>query len=151
MKQVHVECTPDELLIKKLGFQRKFITHHNGKSKVFQVLSKNSEQLAMVDEDPGSNNKTTYEKGLRFVAEVEGIKKYQDTSGNKVFILKGKLEDWIIDVCKRHKVKNMYGLPSDPHGLHEVINQRLPNLGNLIDDLLENKNPALIQLKNWLE
>ena len=30
MKNIHVECLPDEYLVKKLGFTRKSITHHQG-------------------------------------------------------------------------------------------------------------------------
>ena len=59
MKKVHVECRPDELLISKLGYTRKMIVHHQGKSRVFHTLSKNKDLLAMVDEDPGSA-KTRY-------------------------------------------------------------------------------------------
>ena len=97
MKIVHVECRPDELLISKLGFPGKFIVHHQGKSRVFNALSKNKGLLAMVDEDPGSA-KTKYEKLLHLKEEFDGIKYLHDKSGNKVFILKGKLENWIIRI-----------------------------------------------------
>jgi hypothetical protein len=149
MKQVHVECLPDELLVSKLGFQRKQVTHHQGKSRVFHSLGKKTNQFAMVDEDPGSA-KTSYEKALRFIEEFEGIKYYTDQSGNKIFILKGKLEDWIISVCKQHKIKlTAFGLPEKPDDLHDVINQRLSNFSRLIDDLIEKDIPAILKLKTW--
>ncbi|MCK5136501.1 MAG: ATP-binding protein [Bacteroidales bacterium] len=53
MKVVHVECRPDEVLVTKLGFNRKMIKHHQGKSRVFHSLKLTKDQLAMVDEDPG--------------------------------------------------------------------------------------------------
>ncbi|MDD5571959.1 MAG: hypothetical protein PHD97_12485 [Bacteroidales bacterium] len=86
MKQVHVECKPDELLVSKLGFQRKFVMHHSGKSRVFHAISKTNQQLAMVDEDPDSS-KTNYEKKLKFIEEFKGIKYFSDKSGNKIFFL----------------------------------------------------------------
>jgi len=54
MKQVHVECLPDEALIIKMGFTWKAVIHHGGKSRVFHKLKSVSNQLALVDEDPGS-------------------------------------------------------------------------------------------------
>ena len=40
MKIVHVECKPDELLVSKLGVQKKQITHHQGKTRVFHALGR---------------------------------------------------------------------------------------------------------------
>jgi hypothetical protein len=150
MKQIHVECDPDELLVSKLGFTRKFVTHHQGKSRVFHALGKLKHQLAVVDEDPGSA-RAPFEKTLEYVEEFEGIKYFTDRSGNKIFILKGKLEDWIIYVCKQYKIKlSAFGLPDKPDDLHEVINQKLANFGKLIDEMIEHKNPAILKLKAWL-
>lgn len=150
MKQIHIECLPDELLIKKLGFSQKVISHHFGKSKVFKKLESVQNHFAMVDEDPGSPQ-TSYEKSLRLIEEAEGIKQYADNSGNKIFVLKGKLEDWTISICKQHKIKlKAFGLPEKPNELHDVINQRLQNFEKLIEYLLQKKNPAIIKLKNWL-
>ena len=151
MKQVHIECNPDELLVSKLGFTRNLVTHHQGKSRIFQVLSKNKNQLAMVDEDPHSS-KTSYEKALQLVEEVEGIKYFSDQSGNKVIVLKGKLEDWLISVCDRSKVNmNKFGLPQTPDKLHGEINYKLPYFGKLIDHLIKENNPALLKLKSFLK
>jgi len=150
MKQVHVECNPDELLVSKLGFTRKLITHHQGKSRIFQVLSKNKNQLAMIDEDPGSS-KTSYEKALYFVEEAEGIKYFSDQSGNKIIVLNGKLEDWLINISERFKVNmSEFGLSKKSHELHGEINQKLPDLAKLVDYLLTKKNPALLKLKTFL-
>ena len=67
MSDVHVECKPDETLVRKLGVSRKSVTHHQGKSKVFALLKKNKDQLAMVDEDPMST-KTTYERSFQLIS-----------------------------------------------------------------------------------
>ena len=150
MKMVHVECKPDELLVSKLGFSRKLVTHHQGKSRVFHALGKIKHQLAMVDEDPGCA-KTNFERKLKFIEESEGIKYFSDQSGNKIFILKGKLEDWIINACKQHEIKiSAYGLPEKPDDLHDVINQKLSKFEELIDELIAKNNPAILKLKSWL-
>lgn len=151
MKHVHVECLPDEYLVKRLGIPRKNITHHQGKSKVFHVLSKNSNQVAMVDEDPGSV-KTSYEKRLTFSEEIEGIKCYLDGRGNRILYLTGKLEDWVISVCRKEgTLMSSYGLPERPNDLHEIINHRLPNFEKLLTELVGKGSPALNTLKNWLQ
>jgi hypothetical protein len=151
MRPVHVECKPDELLVGKLGIQSKQITHYQGKYRVFHALNKKKNEIAVVDEDPGSN-KTTYEKSLQFIEESVGIKHYIDNSGNNIFVLKGKLEDWIIGICKIQKIKlSKYNLPEKPNDLHNEINNKLQNFGKLLDDLISIKNPGLLKLKSWLD
>jgi hypothetical protein len=150
MKQVHVECKPDELVVSKIGFQRKFITHYPGKSRVFKALGKAENQLAVVDEDPGSV-KNSYEKSLKFIEESEGIKYYSDKSGNKIFILQGKLEDWVINICNKYNIKiSSFGLPEKANDFHDVIIVKLSNFEKLLNELLEKKNPAILKLKSWL-
>ncbi len=150
MKKVHVECIPDELLVTKLGIAKKAVFHHAGKSRVFDKLRSGSDQIALVDEDPGSP-KSGYEKNLKFIEESNGIKCFSDNSDNKVYILKGKLEDWIIDVCKQNKIKiSSFNLPEKPNDLHDVITQRLRNFDKLISKLLASKNPAILKLKSLI-
>jgi len=150
MKTVHVECLPDEALIKKLGFTKKSVIHHGGKSRVFRQIQLSKNQLALVDEDP-SSAKTTYEQGLKLVGISQGVKLYSDKSGNKIIVLQGKLEDWIIATCKKAGIKMAsFGLPDKPNDLHSVINQRIDKLDGLIDYLLKSKNIAIKQLKDWL-
>jgi hypothetical protein len=150
MKKVHVECKADELLVSKLGFQRKLVIHHQGKSRVFHALGEMKYQLAMVDEDPGSA-KTSYEKALELIEESEGIKYFSDQLGNKIFFLKGKLEDWIINACKQHKIRpSTFGLPEKPNDLHDVINHKLSSFEKLINELIAKNNPAILKLKAWL-
>ena len=151
MKQVLVECYPDGLLVSKLGFKKREIFHYFGKSRVYTKLSKSSGCLAMVDEDPGISI-YAYEKELKFREEKSGIKLYSDSNKNKVLILNVRLENWILSACSYHKIDpNKFGLPSDPRNLHDTINQRLDKFGGLIDELLEQKNPAILQLKYWLQ
>ncbi|HNX89176.1 MAG TPA: hypothetical protein PKH58_08845 [Paludibacteraceae bacterium] len=150
MKQVHVECKPDELLVTKLGIHKRQVTHHQGKSRVFHALGRVSGQLAIVDEDPGSA-RTSYEKSLTFVEEIHGMRFYTDASNNKVCCLGGKLEDWIVRTSKHYKIDlAAFRLPTDPDKLHDIINYRLSDFGGLLDTMLENKNPAMLKLVSFL-
>lgn len=150
MPIVHVECLPDEALVKLLGITRRMVYHHAGKSRVFSRLKTVTGEVAMVDEDPGSI-KTEYETGLEFIQESFGIKLYKDERDNKVLILKIKLEDWILGACKISNVDiTRFGLPSKPHALHGVINQKLPGFEKLINHLKEKENQSIFQLKEFL-
>ena len=148
---LHVECLPDETLVKKLGFTRKQVEHHDGKSRVFAALKKHQNQVALVDEDPGSST-TSYEDNLTTRESAFGITVKIDTKGhNRILILKVKLEDWIIAACSNSKIQiSEFGLPSRPNELHDLINYRLPAFERLIDELLKRDNPNLLKLSEWL-
>jgi hypothetical protein len=151
MTFLHVECLPDETLAKKLGFVRKQIIHHSGKSRVFSDIRKKSKQLAIVDEDPGQA-KNPYENELILKEEAHGVSYFLDNKRkNKVFVLKIKLEDWILEACKKEKLKlDEFGLPKKSNDLHEVINNRLIAFEKLLDNLKRNNNASIITLETWL-
>jgi len=151
MKEIHVECLPDEALVKKLGYTKKKITHHSGKAKVFGKLKKSTNLIAMVDEDPNSPQ-SSYEKRLVLLNEEYGVKVYKDNLGNKIITLKVKLEDWLINACKISKIKlSTFGLPSNANDFHDVNTHKIPNLERLIDELLLKENPAMLRLKEKLK
>jgi len=157
MSIIHLECKPDEKLAMKLGITRKQIEHHNGKSRVYAALEKNKNQIGIVDEDPDPNPdhpKYSYENNLVLIEEQYGIKRFFDEKqGNTVLVLKVKLEDWLISVCKNSKInmtKPPYSLPNKGNSLHNVINDRLPAYEKLLDDLLTKKSIPLLTLKAWL-
>ncbi|MEQ9102413.1 hypothetical protein [Imperialibacter sp.] len=151
MKNVHVECYPDEALVKKLGFTRKCIIHHAGRSRVFKKLSQMNGGLAVVDEDLGSP-RSTYEKNLRFVEESNGLKLYADSLQNKAIVLNDKLESWIVYLCKSSGVKlSDFKLPDKPKQLHDVIHHSIPKFEALLDHLVEINSPGLAQLSKWLK
>lgn len=146
-----MECKPDEVLVQQLGFSKKYITHHSSKSRVFKKISEIKNELAMVDEDPRSV-KTTYEKGLTLIKEEEGVKQYSDQSGNRIIVLEGKLEDWIISRCKKSKIDiSKFGLPNNSSDLHDKINDRLPSFQKLIRHMLKVNNKAILHLSNSLK
>lgn len=147
---VHVECLPDETMVLQLGGTRKKVTHHTSKSRVFHQLKKASNHIALVDEDPGSP-KTSYEKDLKLIEEKSGVKVLKDNANNRVCMLKGKLEDWLIWVCKNAGIDiETYNLPSRPNELHRVINERLTSLKKLLQHLIDQKNTDILYLKSQL-
>lgn len=150
MKLVHVECKPDELLVKELGIPRKNIIHHQGKSRIFSQLKKVKQHVAIVDEDPYSC-KTRYEDELEILEQTDDIKVHIDKAGNKVLMLKGKLEDWIVLQCQANNINMQdFSLPVDPDKLHDVINHKLNNFQNLLRRMKEVNVPALRSLKKHL-
>ena len=151
MKKIHVECNADELLVKKLGFTRKMITHHSGKSKLFNNIRLFNNELALVDEDPGSP-KTSYEKKLKYISESYGVKQYTDHAHNHILVLGGKLEDWLVSTCKDNKIDlQRFNLPSEPNRLHEITSSNhLNNYERLLDHLLVSDIPAINTLKELL-
>jgi hypothetical protein len=107
----------------------------------------------MVDEDPGQA-RHPYEKDLVFQEEKNGVKRFYDKNhNNTVFVLKVKLEDWILECCKKCKMDiTKYGsLPSKPNELHKVINDRLSSYKDLIDALLKEKDNGVVTLKAWIK
>src|SRR5258708_2060966 len=149
MKSIHVECLPDEALVRKLGFTRKMVTHHAGKSRVLHKLKSVSNQLAIVDEDPGSV-KSDYEKKLIKEIEINGLTFFKDKSGNIVIQLKGKLEDWILNQCENCDIKiGDFGFPNNGNKFHDVINLHIPKFEEVVDCLIKKKSAGMIKLKSW--
>jgi hypothetical protein len=148
---IHIECLPDETLLKSLGYSKKELRHHQRKPRVFGDIRNKQGQIALVDEDPGSA-RHPYEKQLVKKQESHGVFKFRDElKGNTVLMLRVKLEDWIIDACKKSSIDIVtFGLPERPNDLHDVINNRLPAFQKLLSALTEVKNPSLSQLRNWL-
>ncbi len=145
MKEIHLECLPDETLVKKLGIPRKRIIHHMGKSRVFSHLDRSSNNIALVDEDPGSA-KTSYERSLKLIGDNFGVKQYVDRNGNHIFELKVKLEDWILFVCNEESIDiSLYGLPENANQLHGIINSRIRNFENLLDKLINTKTFSVLR------
>ena len=106
----------------------------------------------MVDEDPGSA-RHPYEKNLTSKNQNHGVIKFRDdASSNTILMLKVKLEDWIIEACKKSNINiTEFGLHSKPNDLHDVIYYRLLAYEKLLSTLKEAKNPSINQLNEWLK
>lgn len=146
--EIHIECKPDEILVNMIGFTKKQIRHHFGKSRIFGAIEKLENQIALVDEDP-NQAKHRYEEQLIFQNKKDGVSYFLDVRrNNKVFVLKVKLEDWIVAVCKKNNINpESFGLPNKPDKLHSVINNRLPAYKRLLDVLEQIERSPITNLR----
>lgn len=161
--RILVECYADEKLVSK--FIKIKIEHTRGKAKLFGKLEKKQERrlLALIDYDP----QEIWEKRRhRYLKALEDAKKYKEykngklvvyidpKAGHKIIALNPKLEDWLIDNCKKAKVNPKdFGLPSDPEKLGDIIRvheEKFPK--GFIDllNLLAEQSSSFKQLKKLL-
>jgi hypothetical protein len=149
---IHIECLPDETLLKKLGYSKKQVEHHQGKSRVLSKIKSLRDQVGLIDEDPMSSQHP-YEKSLIVEDSSHGITFRKDPNkNNKILVLQVKLEDWIISACRRSEIDiEEFGLPRTPNELHSVLNNRIPAFARLLDALLAANNPNLLTLRAWLQ
>ncbi len=150
--EIHIECAPDEALLRKIGFTKKQIKHHAGKSRIFGTIEKLNNQIALVDDDPGQV-KHRYEDKLILQKKEDGVSYFLDSHlNNKVIVLKVKLEDWIITSCKKRNINlETFGLPDKPNRLHSVINNRLPAFNKLLNDLKQIERSPLTTLEKYIK
>ena len=153
MKQIHLECKPDEVLVKALGFSRKAVRHHNDKGRVCNTLQKHLNEVGMIDEDPMAPQ-PTYLASLLVVAgeSKHNLRVLTDTArGHKVIIVCPRLEEWIIQVAVGQQVDmGQFGLPSKASTLHKLITSRLGQFSNLVSHLLDQQAEPILHLQRLL-
>ena len=153
MPEIVLECKPDEALVKALGYSRKMVTHQPNKGAVINYLDKNPGVIGIVDEDPGAANpnymsKFQKETEDRFDIEYLSMRKEK----TRLIVLKPRLEEWILKYAKKSNIKlPKYALPETGHKLHKIVNNRLPRFKDMIGEMLEKDNEALLYLKRLLE
>jgi len=120
---IYVECNPDEILAKVLGFPRQQIIHAFGRGNICNKLEKTNNTIGLVDEDPQSAQ-SKYLRGLKLQKQGNGIKIWQDAKrGNFVVMLCPNLEGWVVRIAKEDKLDlTKYRLPNDVGKLHGKIN-----------------------------
>ena len=153
MKEVHLECLPDETLVKILGIPKKLVKHHNDKGRVCKSLKKNINIIGIVDEDPGAPQ-PSYISELILVEpdSKHGLRVLTDLKRNNFLIIVcPRLEDWIINVTNRQQVKlQQFSLPNKSTELHRIINTRLESFKKLIEHLHEVNCESILHLKRLL-
>jgi hypothetical protein len=151
MIKVVLECTPDETLVKNLGFTSSQVKHQPNKGAVCNYLIKNSGIIGMVDADPDSAQ-PRYFQNCTVVNNRYDITVYQhNTQNNRLIVINPDLESWVIKYAKHSKVSpKKFGLPDTSKALHKEILQKLPKLERLISAIKSKKSPALFFLENQL-
>lgn len=153
MKQIHLGCKPDEVLVKALDFPRKAVRHHNDKGRVCNTLQKHLNEVGMIDEDPMAPQ-TTYLASLLVVADESkcNLRVLTDVPrGHKVIIICPRLEEWIIQVSVGKQVDmGHFGLTSKASTLHKLITSRLDQFNNLVSHLLDQQAEPILHLQRLL-
>lgn len=91
MIKVVVECTPDETLVKNLGFTSNQVKHQPNKGAVCNYLIKNPGIIGMVDADPDSAQPKFFQSCTVF-HDKYGITVYQhNTQNNRLVVLNPNL------------------------------------------------------------
>ena len=153
MREIVLECNPDEVLIKTLGYARNMITHQPSRGEVINYLKKNPDAIGIVDDDPGSAKPTYFSKFQsetteKFNTESYCIPKLQ----TRLIVIKPRLEEWILKRAAESGIDTtQYSLPNDGHELHKIINTRLPRFEAMIREMLSKKNAGLLHLKELIE
>jgi hypothetical protein len=146
-----LECKPDEALALAVGVPRRAIFHSYGKGRVSKYLGKHRSVKGLVDEDFGSAEPKTLSQFVEISAAHDVRLKHDKARNNRLVIVCPELEHWVIKTAKATHIKmENYSLSENPQELHEIVNQRLPNLTRLLNDLLIANSPRLLHLKSLL-
>ena len=140
---IYVECKPDQLLVQMLTSRsNREIIHEEGKYRLMAKLSNRRDTLAMVDEDPNSNQ-PAYLTKMQVIQEFSnmGLRVVSDESrGNRAVVLCPKLEEWVIRGANDAGISltdRRYNLPNTANALHRVINADHRKLERLVEDLAD--------------
>lgn len=150
MTSIALECLPDEALIKKLGFPKKKIFHHPGKSRVLAFLEKNSQSVGIVDEDPGAAWPRYFNQYVRIPTMcLHDLDYYQHaTHHGRLIVVRPRLEEWIL---KQVQISGIdpedFSLPAKAKDLHAVITNKIPKFESMLTALLEKDNDGLLHLR----
>ena len=145
------EGPPDETLIKCLSMKSTKDGRH--KSGVLKELTKAEELVGIVDEDPkNTQSRPKVMNEFYLIEENQGIKVYRHQSNsNRLIVLCPDLENWILKAVKTTNINiSLFNLSDNPSTLHRVINKRLPNFENLINELINQQNPSILYLQSLL-
>ena len=154
---IYLECYADEALVKCFGATSKMIKHAFSKGEVCNMLRKATNSVGVVDEDPYAG-KSSYEKFMlhHIIHEDYKIILCEDKkSGNKLALIRPRLEELIIKTAKENKINiEDYSLSSTPKRLHDELTfrrnqQKFKDLNRLLSDLLK-REKALIELKKFI-
>ena len=146
-----LECKPDETLAIALGVPHRSIIHSHGKGGVSKGLRKHSGVMALVDEDPGSAEPTSFGRFAEVSTTHDVRLRRNNTENNRLIVICPRLEPWLIKTAKEAKVKmDSFNLSEKLQDLDADINHRLPNLERLLIELLNLKSPRLLHLQSLL-
>lgn len=119
---IYVECNPDEILVRYLGFRRGEVEHLSSMPEVVKSTHKYEATIGMIDQDP-DGSKPGYLKQFQIIQRLTHIvvRKHRQ-HGSVLVVLCPRLEDWLILAAKNARIDmRKLGLPNKPNQLHEQI------------------------------
>jgi hypothetical protein len=147
--KVIIECKPDEKLVRILGVAKNRIAHQPSKGEVCNYLFKTVNYLALIDEDPNSSQPKHLQKFTCIEVKHDVNKLYCKAENKTIFVLKPRLEEWILRRCTASGVQpETHFLSSNNKRLKDEINYKLHYFEELLKDLLKNNDEGLLYLKN---
>lgn len=146
-----LECSPDEMLARKLGCARRDFRHFAGKSRICKYLIESNSDIGLIDEDP-KTVQPQYFEDLKLSSEEHEVRLYQDHARNhRVVVLRPRFEEWLIRTTELSGIAMAdFGLSDRSNELHREINSRLSNLEKLLEHLIHMQNRRLIYLRTSL-
>jgi len=151
---IFVECKPDYLLVRKLGYPKRQIIHAGNISEVCKRLQRNRNCCGLVDEDPGKTRPTYMVNLLKnsIVSDNHDIKIAHDRRRNNyLIVLCPRLEEWFHQTARILRINlEQYRLPNDPEKLHAEINANLNKFESFLDDVLSQNHPRITELRRAL-
>jgi predicted transcriptional regulator len=146
-----LECSPDEMLARKLGFARRDLRHLAGKSRICKYLIRSKSDFGLIDEDPNSVQQA-YFNDLKLSSEQHDMRVYYDgVRDNRIIVLRPRLEEWLIKTTELSgAAMTTFGLSNQGNELHREINSRISNLEKLLDYLLNKQDLRLMYLRTLL-
>jgi hypothetical protein len=150
--KVLVECNADEAVLRALGIHRKQLLHFGGKYELVKKLKDRAHDFGMIDEDPGkvqprdigSYCQTDSAEGLHLLIR-------QGSGGQKLVMIRPKLEDWLIRRAKSSGIRpQAYSLPGDPDKLHSIPRyERKEGFRRFLAELKE-QDGGMHLLRRWI-
>ncbi|MFM7485605.1 MAG: hypothetical protein ACKOC0_10400 [Cytophagales bacterium] len=137
MRDIVLECNPDEALVRTLGYSKREITHQPNKGQVFNYLEKNHQACGIVDEDPGSANPGYFSHYIKQGETKFDVDFFLNIgTGAKLIVLKPRLEDWVLKQAKQEGVEpDEFSLPPNGRQLHRIVNQRIPKFEQMLHQM----------------
>ncbi len=153
MTKIVLECNPDEVFLKCLGFFKKQIIHQPNKGQVINYLKKNPGSIGIVDEDPGVANPSYMNDFINTNQGNHNIEVlHHKKDNNTIFIIKPRLEEWVMGHAKTSKIDPAtFYLPAVPKELHKRINYHIPKFEDFLMAISEANNPGFAFLKSTIQ
>ena len=147
MLRIFVECYVDkeviEFILRKIGINKPYVEHARGKNRVIKKTINSPRSIGLIDEDPWAvipkeMNELKEESKDNSLYKALQIAVYHSKECSKIIMLKPRIEEWLIRLCKLSKIDyTKYGLPPDISILKKVINAKLRKLRELLEELFE--------------